>query len=246
MPGTVAIIQARTGSTRLPRKVLAPVLGRPLLELMLERLRRARTLDGVVLATTTAARDDELAALARGCGVAVSRGSERDVLDRYSGAAQLVQAEVVVRLTADCPLLDPAVVDRMVNAHRALAAQADLVTNAPPRGRTYPDGMDVEVFTVDALRKAAAVSDEYDREHVTSRFYRRPFRVCVVDLDPAAGEVRVTVDDAGDLERVKRVFEELYPRNPLFSLEDVLRFLDADARPTPPATTPASGCSSAS
>lgn len=231
MPTTVAIIQARTGSTRLPRKSIAPVLERPLLDLMLERVQQARTLDGIVLATTTAGRDDEIAAVGRSHGVMVFRGSEEDVLSRYLGAAAFAAAEIVVRLTADCPLLDPAVIDRVVTAHGARAAHVDLVTNAPPSGRTYPDGMDVEVFTSEALLRAGVMScDAGDREHVTRRFHRAPFHVAVVDLEPAAGDVRITVDHAEDLELVRAVFEDLHPRNPMFSLEDVLAWLSSDMR----------------
>jgi spore coat polysaccharide biosynthesis protein SpsF len=228
MPRTVAIIQARTGSTRLPRKSIAPVLERPLLDLMLERVQRARTLDGIVLATTTAGRDDEIAAIGRSRGVVVFRGSEDDVLGRYVGAAAMAMAEVVVRLTADCPLLDPAVIDRVVMAHRAREPPADLVTNAPPFGRTYPDGMDVEVFTSEALVRAGAMAcDAGDREHVTRRFHRAPFQVGVVDLDPPAGDVRITVDYAEDLELVRAIFEDLHPRGSTFSLGDVLAWLES-------------------
>jgi spore coat polysaccharide biosynthesis protein SpsF len=235
MPRTVAIIQARTGSSRLPRKSLAPVLGRPLLELMLERVARALTLDEVVVATTHAIGDDEIATVARGCGATVFRGSELDVLGRYLGAARHVAADTVVRLTADCPLLDPAIVDRVVATRRAHAGAADLFTTAPPVGRTYPDGMDVEAFSVEALlRVDALATGGRDREHVTSRFHRAPFKTSVIDLDPPAGEIRVTVDEARDLELVRAIFERLYPRDPAFSLEDIVELigteqLDAEA-----------------
>jgi spore coat polysaccharide biosynthesis protein SpsF len=231
MHRTVAIIQARTGSTRLPSKPLASVLGRSLLELMLERVQRARTLDAIVVATTTLERDDAIVRVAHRCGMSVFRGSESDVLGRYVGAAALMGADVVVRLTADCPLLDPAVVDRVVTAHRALSHEAQLVTNAPPLGRTYPDGMDVEVFTRDVLARADALAaSTVDREHVTRCLHRPPFRVAVVDLDPPAGEARVTVDDAADLDRVRAIFEQLQPRNPAFGLAEVIAWLDADVQ----------------
>ena len=215
------------GSTRLPGKSLARVLGRSLIYLMLERV-APRTLDAVVVATTTAARDDEIAAVARARGALVFRGDEEDVLGRYMGAAAFAGAEVVVRLTADCPLLDRSVIDRVVTMHRSLRSQVDLVTNAPPAGRTYPDGMDVEVFTTAALARIAAVAtDSADREHVARRFHRPPFRTAVVDLEPSAGDVRITVDYPRDLERVRAIFESLYPRNPSFRLEDILALLDA-------------------
>lgn len=223
MPRTVAIIQARTGSTRLPRKAVARALGRPLLELMLERVKRAHSLDEIVLATTTLARDDELVEIAKAQGVATFRGSEEDVLSRYAGAARAERAEVIVRLTADCPLLDPAVVDRVVGAHEERDAHTDLLTNAPPRGRSFPDGMDVEVFSAEALASVERLAlTPADREHVTRRLHCAPFRCEVVHLDPPAGSVRVTVDDPDDLERVRTIFEDLYPNNPSFGLQDVL------------------------
>jgi spore coat polysaccharide biosynthesis protein SpsF len=227
MARTVAIIQARNGSRRLPRKSLAPILGRPLLDLMLERVQRARTLDEVVVATTTLARDDELAAIAAGRAVGVFRGSEPDVLSRYAGAAELAHAELVVRLTADCPLIDPDVIDRVVTvARRTLSDDVQLVTNAPHNGRTYPDGMDVEVLTAQTLRDLDELAtDDADREHVTLRLHRAPFRHAVVDLGEPAGEVRITVDYESDLELVRAIFEDLYPRSPAFGLQDVLDWL---------------------
>jgi spore coat polysaccharide biosynthesis protein SpsF len=214
---TVAIIQARTGSSRLPGKSLADLLGRPLLEVMLERVRRARSLDAIMVATTTTARDDELASVARGCGALVFRGSEIDVLGRYVGAAALARADVVVRLTA--------VIDHVVGEYRACPEPVDLVSNGPPQQRTYPDGMDVEVFATTALARLDQLAkDPQDREHVTSRFYRQPFRTRIVDLVPPAGEVRVTVDDRNDLERVRALYADLYPRRPDFSLADVLNW----------------------
>jgi spore coat polysaccharide biosynthesis protein SpsF len=226
MPRTVAVIQARTGSTRLPRKTLAHVLGRPLLDLMLERVVRAHTLDEIVLATTTLADDDELVRIAAGRGISVYRGSEHDVLRRYAGAAVDARAEVVVRLTADCPLIDPAVIDHVVTTWRLLDDHVDLITNAPPRHRTYPDGMDVEVLSAETLAcidKQATDAD--DREHVTRRLHRPPFRCRAIDLDPPAGDVRITVDYAADLDRVRAIFEDLYPRDPQFGLGDVLTWL---------------------
>jgi spore coat polysaccharide biosynthesis protein SpsF len=233
MARTVAIIQARNGSRRLPRKSLAPILGRPLLDLMLERVQRAQTLDEVVLATTELARDDELAAIAARCDVRVFRGSEADVLSRYAGAAAHACAELVVRLTADCPLIDPDVIDHVVAvARRTLSEDMQLVTNAPHSGRTYPDGMDVEVLTAQTLRRIDAIATTAaDREHVTLRLHRAPFHHAVVDLDKAAGEVRITVDYQHDLDRVRRIFEDLYPRCPAFGLEDVLDWLDARSQP---------------
>lgn len=197
---------------------------------MLERVERANTLSEVVLATTVLTRDDELAAIAQRRGVTVFRGSERDVLGRYVGAAALADAEVIVRLTADCPLIDPDVIDRVVRvAQHTLSDNVDLVTNAPPTGRTYPDGMDVEVFTMEALMRVDQLAtDAEDREHVTLRLHRAPFHHAVVNLSRSAGDVRLTVDYPSDLDRVQAIFEDLYPRNPTFGLQDMLNWCGGD------------------
>src|SRR5689334_3329557 len=131
----VAILQARMGSTRLPGKVLADVGGRPMLARQIERIRLARSLDDLWLATTTEPRDDAIVATAEAAGVPVLRGSEEDVLDRFRAAAEASGAGTVVRLTADCPLLAPEVIDRVVDDFAS--GGADFVTNAPPEGRTY-------------------------------------------------------------------------------------------------------------
>ena len=158
------------GSTRLPGKVLADVAGRPLLAHMLERVSLARSLDAVWVATSDAIADDAIARLAEAEGVPVFRGSEADVLGRYAGAAEAAGARTVVRLTADCPLLAPEVIDRVVAAFGE--GGHDIATNTGAEWRTYPDGMDVEVLTRDTLdRLAATVEDPRQREHVTARLY---------------------------------------------------------------------------
>jgi spore coat polysaccharide biosynthesis protein SpsF len=207
------------GSTRLPGKALAEAGGRPLLATMLERIARARSLDAVWVATTTAPRDDAIVQLAADVGTPVFRGSEEDVLARYAGAAADAGADVVVRLTSDCPLLDPAVIDRVV----AELEDHDLATNAPPCGRTYPDGMDVEAMTRAALDRAdREATDQPDREHVTSFLHRGDFDVHVVNLDRDLGDVRLTVDTAEDLLVVRELLKALPER---FSLDDVLEAL---------------------
>jgi spore coat polysaccharide biosynthesis protein SpsF len=223
------------GSTRLPGKALAPMLGRPLLEVLLERVRRARRLKTVLVATTRLARDDAIADLAGRAGAACFRGDEQDVLARYYGAAEAAGAGVVVRLTADCPLLAPEVIDRVVEAFVAADGEVDMASNAPPKRRTYPDGMDVEAFSRAALERAhAQARSEADREHVT-RYMYRCFRVLELHLSRPLGAVRLTVDEPADLERVREVLEELYPRDPAFTLDDVLQMLERRGELSPPA-----------
>jgi spore coat polysaccharide biosynthesis protein SpsF len=204
----VAIIQARTTSTRLPGKVLMDLAGRPLLERQLERLRRAATLSEIVVATTTNPTDDDVAALAEGFGAGVFRGSESDVLRRYAAAAREARADVVVRVTADCPLLDPGVVDRVVGA---LTARLDYASNVVRR--TFPQGLDVEAMHADVLARVdrAATSDDA-REHVSWFIHHeRPdlFEIASVEDEVDNSDLRWTVDHAEDLELVRRLYSEL-------------------------------------
>jgi glutamate-1-semialdehyde 2,1-aminomutase len=216
---TVAIVQARMASSRLPDKVLRPILGTPMIELLLERLRRARELDEIVLATSDAAADDRLAAHVQQLGVSVFRGSEHDVLDRYHAAAQLAGADIVVRVTGDCPLVDPQLIDAAVAAFKRAAV--DYVSNVDPP--TYPDGLDIEVFTRAALHAAwreARLPGE--REHVTP-YLREPgrFRVLRLRNDQDLSGARWTVDEAADLEVVSAVFRHFSPRRDFGWLEVV-------------------------
>jgi spore coat polysaccharide biosynthesis protein SpsF len=203
LSGALAIVQARMSSTRLPGKVLADIGGEPALELMLKRLGRARSLDRIVVATSTDASDDALEAASP---APVYRGPLEDVLARYAGAIGDWDG-VVVRVTADCPLIDPSIVDRVVGLMGPGVAYA---SNVEPR--TFPDGLDVEAFTADALRSlAASASDPAEREHVTLGLRSRPDRYPPASLvnDVDLGELRWTVDTPEDLEFVRAVVERL-------------------------------------
>ena len=169
---TVAIIQARMNSSRLPGKVLQDIAGQPMLMRVLERARRAKTVDDVIVATTTDPSDDPIEAVCRERGYLIYRGSMFDVLDRYYGAARLAQADVIVRVTADCPVIDPAVIDQVVEAFHT--QNADFACNRlpPPWKRTWPIGLDTEVCSFAGLERAwkEAVLP-YEREHVMPFFY---------------------------------------------------------------------------
>ena len=202
----LCVIQARTGSTRLPGKVLRELGGVPMLEFMLRRLETLGDhLDDtvtVVVATSDLDRDDPIVDIAERCGVPVVRGSERDVLARFATAVAHFPAPVVVRLTADCPLTDPAIVAAVVQRHRATSA--DYTSNVLPR--SFPKGLDVEVIATDALLAADRDAvDAAEREHVTPFVYRRPERFRLANLDSGvdAGDERWTVDTAEDLEWVR-------------------------------------------
>lgn len=223
---TMAILQARMASTRLPGKVLKPLAGRPMLARQIERIRRARSLDGLVLATTDTASDDPVAALGRDLGIAVYRGSMDDVLDRYHHAARHAgpPPDHIVRLTGDCPLTDPALIDAIVAAH--IAGGHDYTTNALQP--TYPDGLDVEVLTRAALDQAWRQADlPSHREHVTSFIHGQParFRIGHVKRTPDLSHLRWTVDAPEDYEFVAAVYDRLYPANPAFDTADILALL---------------------
>lgn len=221
---TLAILQARTSSSRLPGKVLKPLLGKPMLARQIERLRRVTRVDELIVATSVHATDDAIAALCQAEGLSCFRGSLDDVLDRFYRAALTRSPQHIVRLTGDCPLTDPAVVDRTIDfyAHGGF----DYASNALEP--SFPDGLDVEVFRFSCLEAAwrEATAPAF-REHVTLFIYRHPerFRTGCYRSQTNLAHLRWTVDEPQDYEFVKRVYEALYPRNPQFSMEDVLRFV---------------------
>ncbi len=222
----VCTIQARMTSTRLPGKVLMPAVGRPLLALMIERLQRAERVDDIVVATTEDAASDPIEALARELGVGCFRGSEDDVLGRVLGAARAAGADLIVETTGDCPLIDPAVVDRVVAAFQE--GGVDYCSNILER--TYPRGLDTQVFPTAVLAEVDRLTqDPADREHVSLYIYEHPerFRLRnVASSRPDSAELRLTVDTPEDLRLVRAVFEALYPSDPGFGLDAMLAFLD--------------------
>ena len=209
MERVVATIEARMTSSRLPGKVLLPAVGKPLLELMVERLRRTRHLDEIVIATTEDASSDPLQELAERLGIGCFRGSEDDVLARVLGAAQAYDADLIVELTGDCPLIDPALVDHVIERHRE--GGADYTANV--LDKTYPLGFAVQVFPTRVLAEVAELTDDpADREHVSLYIYEHPERYRlrnIVSDHPESAELRLTVDTPEDYELVRTVFEEL-------------------------------------
>lgn len=218
----LAVLQARMSSTRLPGKVMADLVGQPMILRQIERLSRACRLDRIAVATSTDPSDDGLAAMLALHDVPVHRGPLEDVLARYEGALDAFgPADALVRLTADCPLADPEVIDATVAlmVDRGL----DYAANTPAH-RTYPKGLDVEVMRADALRRAAREArDPYEREHVTPYLYRHPELFAQAFLSQAAeeGEVRWTVDRPDDLQFVREVYAALYREKPAFTSDDV-------------------------
>ncbi|MES2975047.1 MAG: aminotransferase class III-fold pyridoxal phosphate-dependent enzyme [Pseudomonadota bacterium] len=215
----IAIVQARMGSTRLPDKVMLPVGGVPMIELLLSRLSRARRVDSIVLATSTDPRNDPLARHVRSLGYEVYHGSEGDVLDRYYRAAEGHSPEIVIRITGDCPLVDPLLVDQVVDAFSQ--SGVDYLSNTNPP--TYPDGLDIEVFTFAALRRAwKEATLSYDREHVTP-YMKEPgrFRVGNAPGSEDLSDERWTVDEPADYEVILNICRHFAPRTD-FSWQEVM------------------------
>jgi len=234
-----AIIQARMASTRLPGKVLADIAGQPMLARVCGRVVQAETVDRVVVATGDGPSDAPIVECCRQLGVACFRGSEADVLDRFDRAAKEFHAEVVVRITADCPLIDPAVIDEVVRGffNDEIRMTSDEVR--PPDfvipfdyasntlRRTWPRGLDTEVMTADALAAANRLAGEpYERTHVTPYIYQHPerFRLLPVTGREDCSDRRWTVDEAADLDLVCAVYERLGGQA-TFGWEDVQRLL---------------------
>lgn len=208
---TLAIVQARMGSTRLPQKVMMPIRGVPLIEWLLRRLSRCTQLDQIVVATSTNTNNHVLVDCVEKLGFVTSRGSEDDVLDRYYQAAKQFRPDIIVRITADCPLMDPALVDELVSAFKR--SSFDYLCNINPP--TYPDGLDIEVFSREALEKAwTETQDVYEREHVTP-YLRESGRFKTKNLpfeQDHSGE-RWTLDEPADFLVIEKVIEHFWPRD---------------------------------
>lgn len=225
---TTVILQARLGSTRLPSKVIADVAGRALLEWVVARARRIPGIDEVILATTERPDDERLVALAKDWNVPTFRGSVDDVLDRYFQTAKAFRSDVIVRVTADCPLLDPAVSGRVVA--RFQQGGVDYVSNVHPP--SFPDGLDTEVFSFEALEKAWKEAKlRSEREHVTPYIWSHPdrFRLASVSNGTDLSAHRWTVDEPADLTFVRKIYERLGGvAGESFGMADVLRLLDRE------------------
>jgi spore coat polysaccharide biosynthesis protein SpsF len=222
----LAILQARMNSTRLPGKVLMPLAGQPAIVRQIERVSRARRIDKLVVATSDQPSDDPLAKVVRREAIAVHRGDLDNVLARFIGALDAFgPADHVVRLTGDCPLADPGVIDATID--HVIAAGADYGSNTPPH-RTFAKGLDVEVMAAAALRAAAArAASPEEREHVTWGLHRHPelYRQAFLSQAADEGDVRWTVDLPDDYAFVAAVYDALYPANRAFTSDDIRALL---------------------
>jgi spore coat polysaccharide biosynthesis protein SpsF len=226
----VTTVEARMKSSRLPGKVLLPVLGRPLLSYLVERLRRVASSEQIVLATTLDRADDVLADFAAAEGIACFRGSEDDVMGRVIGAARSVAADVVVEITADCPIIDPEIIEETIAVARAQGWP--FVSSSLP-GMGFPDGMDAQVVTrADLERSYAMTDDPLDREHVIRHIINHPESFPRIGV-PAPPDMHwpglgLTLDEPKDYELLSRILEHFAPRRPHFGCRDVIRVLKED------------------
>lgn len=223
---TVIIDQARMTSTRLPGKVMKEVSGKPLLEYQIERLKRANEADELVIATTINDTDQPILELCQRLGVAYYRGSEEDVLSRYYEAATKFGADLVVRVTSDCPLIDPTVANKVIKYYKDNWDNCDYVSNILTR--TYPRGMDTEVFSYKVLQEAFFYAKEQpEREHVTPYICWHPERYKLDNVSHHENQCqhRWTVDQIEDFLLIENIIKALYPNNPQFNTTDVLNIL---------------------
>jgi spore coat polysaccharide biosynthesis protein SpsF len=229
MPKTIVIIQARTGSSRLPGKVLFELEGRTVLEHVIKRC-QAADVGEVIVATTTSFEDLSILKICAQMGVSCFCGSENDVLDRFVRCSVKHWGEHIVRITADCAMIDPQIIKRTVGYYFNSSPRADYCASRM-NPTAYPDGMDVEIFNFRILRSAARnATSQYDREHVTTWIKRneKAVRVNIPSKEMFDESIRLSIDTREDYEFAKKVYGKLYAKSPLFGLEEIMEVYDAD------------------
>lgn len=220
------IVQARMMSTRLPGKVMQQILGKPMLFYLIERLRSVTSCHGIIVATSHNPKDDAIVNFCNQESLHCIRGSEEDVLSRFYAAAEAFGLETVVRICSDCPLIDPTIIERGLQCFQSKPDNFDYLSNTLLR--TFPRGMDFEIFQVKALKQAFfEASSLYDKEHVTPFITKHPeqFRLANIGQKEDQSDLRLTVDTPEDFELIRRLFEELYPTNNQFTLKDIYAVL---------------------
>jgi spore coat polysaccharide biosynthesis protein SpsF len=220
-----AIIQARMDSTRLPGKVTEIISGRPMLWHIINRVKQAKLVNEIIIATTTKEVDEQIAKVSKDSGVKSFAGSENDVLDRFYQAVKKYNADAIVRITADCPVVDPRIMDKVIE--RYMKGDCDYAANVLKR--TYPDGLDLEVFSFISLEKAwneAKLASE--REHVTPYILKNPdkFKIAIVENKVNLSDLRWSVDEKADLDLVRQIYKHLYKEGHIFYMEDILELLE--------------------
>ena len=225
----VCLVQARVGSTRLPGKILKEICGKTILHHEIDRLKKCKEIDEIVIATTDKEDDDKIVNEAKKLSVKYFRGSENDVLSRFYYAAKENNADIIVRVTSDCPCIDFEILDKMLIyfKEKYKEKQVDYLSNTIKR--TYPRGYDIEIFTFSALEKSYInAKKEYEREHVTPYIYDKTNNFLKLSFENKDdySEYRVTLDTIEDFIVIKNIFENLYYKNPYFKLNDVVQYLN--------------------
>jgi len=230
----VAIIQARTGSTRLPGKVLKEIVGKPMLWHVIRRVKAAKLVNKLVVATTNKDDDKRVIEIAKELGVESFAGNEEDVLDRFFQAARKYKADIIVRITADDPFKDPVIIDKIIKIFLKNQDKVDYVSNTIKP--TYPEGIDVEVFSFKALENAwRESSSKFDREHVTSYIWLNPQRFRLVNVENESGDfshLRWTVDTQEDLDFIREIYKRLYREGRIFLMDEILSLLESEPKIT--------------
>jgi spore coat polysaccharide biosynthesis protein SpsF len=226
----VTVIQARTGSSRLPNKILLSLSNAPLLYRMYERVASSKLKGTIVIATTTDKNDDEVETLCKQYQINCYRGHPTDLLDRHYQAAKLLNADAVVKIPSDCPLIDAKVIDKVLKYYLDNFDKYDFVSNLHPP--TYPDGYDVEIVSMKALEDAwLNAKKDFEREHTTPYFWENPYKFRIGNVEWESDKDysmshRFTIDYETDYNFIKQVYNELYPINNNFTLEDILDLLE--------------------
>jgi len=229
MKKVIASIQVRYNSTRLPGKVLKKICGKPMLELMLERLSKSKLIDEIIIATTINKNDDPIFELAKKLGYKVFRGDENDCLDRHYQAIKNSNGNFICKITSDCPLIDPEIVDKVIGYYFENEKKFDYVSNVHPA--TFPDGLDVEMFSLATLERAwKEAKNQDEREHTTTYMWKNPLIFRIGSVTMSKGEnlfkkERWTVDYPEDFEFIKAIYENLYHNGKIFLLNEILEFL---------------------
>lgn len=222
----IVIIQARMGSTRLPGKVLMNIKNKTVLSHVVDRVKQCKKVDDVIVATTTLSKDDVIVEELDKIGCNYYRGSEDDVLDRYYNAGKLYKGDVIIRITSDCPLIDPNIVDDMIEYY--MTHDYDMVTNAGVNmdNRTYPRGLDTEIFSFRMLEKAWLMANQdYQREHVTLYIYENEANIYYYKNKINLSQYRITVDTKEDFQLIESIYNKLYDGKHNFYLEDIMNLL---------------------
>lgn len=220
------LIQARLNSSRLPGKVLKPILDRPLLYYLLKRLSFLKTKSQIVLATTDTPLDDPIEEFCNQNDILCFRGPENHVLKRFYEAALKYPSDVIIRVTGDCPLLDPSLLDQMLTFYLNNYPRYDYLSNV--LNRRYPKGLDLEIFSFKALKRVYMnAKDAYQKEHVTPYFYQNPdlFSLFSFEDSDDFSHFNISVDDFEDFQRVKAIIEKYFPQNPNFGLKEIKSYL---------------------